>query len=211
MSATGHPVFTIGHSNHPLDAFMALLQRHRVTALADVRSAPYSRLHPQFNRESLAGSLRREGIEYVHLGQALGGRSDDPACYEDGCVRYDRVAGTEMFRRGLERVVQGAADHLIVLLCAEREPLECHRTLLVARALDERGIEVAHIHADGGLESHTEAMDRLLQLFNLNADGDLFRTAQPREELVAEAIALQAKRVAYVDRNLAAAAGEANP
>ena len=211
MSATGHPVLTIGHSNHPLDVFMPLLQRHRVTALADVRSAPYSRLHPQFNRESLAGSLRREGIEYVHLGQALGGRSDDPACYENGRVRYDRVAGTETFRRGLERVVQGAADHLIVLLCAEREPLECHRTLLVARALDERGIEVAHIHADGGLESHTEAMDRLLQLFNLNADGDLFRTAQPREELVAEAIALQAKRVAYVDRNLAAAAGEANP
>lgn len=211
MSATGHPVFTIGHSNHPLDTFMALLQRHRVTALADVRSAPYSRLHSQFSREPLAGSLQREGIEYVHLGQALGGRSDDPACYEDGRVRYDRVAGTATFRHGLDRVVQGAEDHLIALLCAEREPLECHRTLLVARALDERGIEVAHIHADGGLESHAEAMDRLLQLFNLNADGDLFRTAQPREELVAAAIALQAKRVAYVDRNLAAAAGEANP
>ena len=211
MSATGHPVFTIGHSNHPLNAFMALLQRHRVTALADVRSAPYSRLHPQFNRESLAGSLQREGIEYVHLGQSLGGRSDDPACYEDGRVRYDRMAGTETFRHGVDRVAQGAAHHRITLLCAEREPLECHRTLLVARALDERGLEVAHIHADGALESHVEAMDRLLQLFNLNADGDLFRTAQPREELVAEAIALQARRVAYVDRNLAAAAGETNP
>ena len=210
MGATSHPVFTIGHSNHPLEAFIALLRQHGVTAVADVRSAPWSRLHPQFNRESLAGSLQGEGIEYVHLGQALGGRSDDPACYEDGRVRYDRVAGTETFRHGLDRVVQGAEDHLIALLCAEREPLECHRTLLVARALDERRIEVAHIHADGGLESHEEAMDRLLQLFNLDPDGDLFRTAQPREELVAEAIALQAGRVAYVDRSLAAATGETN-
>ncbi len=211
MNATGHPVLTIGHSNHALDTFIALLQRHAVTALADVRSAPYSRFHSQFNRESLAGSLEGERIEYVHLGQALGGRSDDPACYEDGRVRYDRVAGTETFRQGLARVVQGAADHRIALLCAEREPLECHRTLLVGRALDERGIEVEHIHADGRLESHNEAMERLLQLFNLDPDGDLFRRAQPREELVAEAIALQARRVAFVDRNLAAASGESNP
>ena len=211
MNATGHPVLTIGHSNHALDTFIALLQRHAVTALADVRSAPYSRFNPQFNRESLAGSLERERIEYVHLGQALGGRSEDPACYEDGRVRYDRVAGTETFRQGLARVVQGADDHRIALLCAEREPLECHRTLLVARALHERGIEVEHIHADGRLESHNEAMERLLQLFNLDPDGDLFRRAQPREELVAEAIALQARRVAFVDRNLAAASGESNP
>ena len=211
MSATSHPVLTIGHSNHPLDTLIALLQRHHVTALADVRSAPYSRFNPQFNRESLTGSLKRVGIEYVYLGQALGGRSEDPACYEDGRVRYDRVAGTETFRHGLDRVVQGAAEHNIALLCAEREPLECHRTLLVARALDERGMEVAHIHADGELESHEEVMDRLLQLFDLAPDGDLFRTAQPREELVAEAIALQARRVAYVDRNLAASSGEPNP
>ena len=211
MSAPSHPVLTIGHSNHPLDTFIALLQRHHVTALADVRSAPYSRFNPQFNREPLAGSLKREGIDYVYLGQALGGRSEDPACYEDGRVRYDRVAETETFRQGLDRVVQGAAEHRIALLCAEREPLECHRTLLVARALGQRGVEVAHIHAEGALESHEEAMDRLLQLFNLDPDGDLFRTAQPREELVAEAIALQARRVAYVDRNLAAPSGEPNP
>ena len=90
-----------------------------------------------------------------------------------------------------------------MLLCAEREPLECHRTLLVARALDEQGIEVAHIHADGGLESHGEAMDRLLDRLNLRSGDDLFRATQPREQLVAEAVELQAKQVAFVDKNLA--------
>ena len=146
---------------------------------------------------------KKHEIEYVYLGHALGGRSDDPACYENGRIRYDRVAGTESFRQGLGRVVHGAADHRIVLLCAEREPLECHRTLLVARALDERGFEVAHIHADGGLESHGEAMDRLLDRFNLRSGDDLFRATQPREQLVAEAVELQARQVAFVDKNLA--------
>ena len=211
MSTTNNPVLTIGHSNHALDALIALLHRHRVTALADVRSAPYSRFNPQFNRESLADSLKKCGIEYVYLGHELGGRSADPTCYEDGRVRYDRVAKTESFRHGLDRVVHGAANHLIVLLCAEREPLECHRTLLVASALDKRGVEVAHIHADGRLEPHNEAMNRLLDRFNLHPDGDLFRTTQPREDLVAEAIELQAKRVAFVDENLFTTFEESNP
>ena len=211
MSTTRIPVLTIGHSNHALDSLIALLRRHRVTVLADVRSTPYSRFNPQFNRDSLDSSLKRCGIEYVYLGHSLGGRSDDPACYEDGRVRYDRVAETESFRRGLDRVVRGAANHRIVLLCAEREPLECHRTLLVAQALDERGIDVAHIHADGRLEPHGEAMDRLLDRFNLHPDGDLFRSSQPREKLVAEAVALQAKRVAFVDENLAATSEESTP
>ena len=211
MSATSNPVLTIGHSKHGLDFFIELLGRHRVTAVADVRSAPYSRFNPQFNRESLAGSLKTCAIEYVYLGHLLGGRSDDPTCYEDGRVRYDRVAETESFQRGLGRVVHGAANHRIVLLCAEREPLECHRTLLVAQALDERGIDVAHIHADGGLEPHAEAMDRLLDHFNLHPDGDLFRSSQPLEKLVAKAVALQAKRVAFVDEKLITTSEESTP
>ena len=211
MSTTNNPVFTIGHSNHALDSFIALMHQYHVTALADVRSAPYSRFNPQFNRESLADSLKRCGIEYVYLGHELGGRSDDPTCYEDGRVRYDRVAETDSFRHGLNRVVHGVVNHHIVLLCAEREPLECHRTLLVAPALDERGVEVVHIHADGRLEPHGEAMDRLLDRFNLHPTGDLFRATQPREELVAEAIELQARRVAFVDKKLAATSKESNP
>lgn len=211
MSTTNNPVFTIGHSNLALDSFIALLHQHHVTALADVRSAPYSRFNPQFNRESLAGSLKRCGIEYVYIGHELGGRSDDPTCYEDGRVRYDRVAETDLFRHGLDRVVHGADNHHIVLLCAEREPLECHRTLLVAPALDERGVEVVHIHADGRLEPHGEAMDRLLDRFNLHPTGDLFRATQAREELVAEAIELQARRVAFVDKKLAATSKESTP
>ena len=192
-----HPnVLTIGHSTHALEAFAALLQRHDVTAVADVRSAPYSRFNPQFNREPLAEALGSEAIRYVFLGNALGGRSDDPACYEDGRIRYDRVAATQAFRSGLARVVQGAAKYRIALMCAEKEPLHCHRTLLVARALDKQGVEVAHIHADGRLEPHGEAMNRLLDIQKLPREGDLSGT---REEFIDTAIARQAQRVAHTD------------
>ena len=192
-------VLTIGHSTHALDAFIALLCRHDVTAVADVRSAPYSRFNPQFSREPFAEALEAEGIRYVFLGDALGGRSDDPACYEDGRIRYDRVAATKSFRSGLARVVQGTARYRIALMCAEKEPLHCHRTLLVARALDAQGADVAHIHADGRLEPHGEAMDRLLDIHKLPREGDLSGT---REELIDTAIAQQAQRVAHMDDKL---------
>ena len=190
-------VLTIGHSNHSREAFTELLEQHEVGAVADVRSAPYSRFNPHFDRETLASALKASGIAYVYLGRELGGRSEDPGCYEGGRVRYDRIARTDRFRDGVERVVRGARKHRIALMCAEKEPLDCHRTLLVAPALDEMGIGVAHVRADGALESHAEAMDRLLDKFDLCPSGDLFR--RPREELIAEAIALQAKRVAHAD------------
>ncbi|MDE0200960.1 MAG: DUF488 domain-containing protein [Rhodospirillaceae bacterium] len=188
-------VFTVGHSTHSLKEFVALLQLHELTAVADVRSAPYSRFNPQFNREPFAKALGAAGIRYVYLGNVLGGRSEDPACYEDGRIRYDRVAATESFKDGLVRIVHGAAEYRIALMCAEKEPLECHRTLLVSRALDQQGVNIAHIHANGRLEPHGEAMDRLLDFLGLPRE-DLYAT---REELIATAVARQSELVAHVD------------
>jgi len=194
---TAKAVFTIGHSNHPLDGFLALLLRHGVTALADVRSVPHSRRHPHFNRGALAATLENRGIDYVFLGRELGGRPRDPALYEHGRVSYERVLRTEPFRAGIGRVLRGATRHSIALMCAEREPLDCHRTLLVARALDLRGLEILHIHADGRLERHADAVDRLVEKLNLHAEGDLFRGPSSRAELAAEAMARQAGMAAW--------------
>jgi len=201
MNEAHGTVLTIGHSTHALDAFVGLLQQHQVTSVADVRSAPYSRFNPQFNREPFAEALGTKGIRYVYLGNALGGRPEDPACYEDGRIRYDRVAATESFKSGLARVVQSAAKYRIALMCAEKEPLDCHRTLLVAHALDAQGVEVVHIHTDGALEPHRAAMDRLLGIQKLPREGDLSGT---REELLDGAIDRQAQRVAYVGDHPAA-------
>ena len=206
MSEQTSLVFTIGHSTHSLEAFLALLQKHGVTAIADVRSAPFSRFNPQFNKDALERSLKAAGIKYVFLGRELGARSDDPSCYENGRVQYGRLAQSALFRSGIERVIRGAQEQRIALMCAEKEPLECHRTLLVARALDQQGIAVAHILSDGRLETHRDAMERLLDVTGLPRE-DLFRS---REDLLAQALARQEVKVAYVDERLAAeTSGEA--
>ena len=189
-------MFTVGHSNHSLEAFLALLQQHGVEEVVDVRSSPYSRYVPHFNKNVLEGTLQKAGIAYVYLGGELGGRPSDPSCYDEfGQVMYNRVADTDLFNDALDLVMGTANDRRIALMCAEKEPLECHRTLLVARALAAGGVSVEHILADGGLENYNAAIDRLLYAFKLPLNGDMFRT---RDDVVAEALTLQAKKVRYI-------------
>jgi uncharacterized protein (DUF488 family) len=190
-------VFSIGHSTHSIDTFLKLLSLHGIQAIADVRSAPFSKFNPQFNKDELQVFLRDAGIRYVFLGKELGARSDDPGCYVGDKVQYDRLAKTELFRSGLKRIAEGANTYRIAMMCAEKEPLDCHRTILVARELENLGIKVRHILADGVVESHTDSIARLMAEFGLAAN-DMFG---PTEELVREAYAKQADKIAY-DKSL---------
>lgn len=186
-------IFTVGHSTNTFERLASLLKLHQVTAVADVRSQPYSRINPQFNREPLKKALREGGLSYVFLGAELGARSTDPSCYIDGRVQYDLLAKTGLFQRGLERLQKGMAKHRIAIMCAEKEPLVCHRTILVSRHLRDRGISVAHILENGTLEDHDSAVDRLLKMLQI-ADQDMFRS---RAEIVSLAYSLQAEKIAY--------------
>ncbi|MCY4140137.1 MAG: DUF488 domain-containing protein [Rhodobacteraceae bacterium] len=188
-------ILTIGHSNHTMEMFLQLLDRHHVSALADVRSAPYSRFNPQFNREQLAKCLKNSRIEYVYLGRELGGRSDDPSCYEHGRIRYDRLSRTPSFHEGLKRLVRRAEEYDIALMCAEKEPLHCHRTLLVGHELNKmHGVDVTHILPDGRLEPHKDTMNRLLAKFKHLREEDWFKS---RDERISDAIAFQTERVGH--------------
>src|SRR5450432_3803767 len=141
-------VYTIGHSNHPPEHFISLLALHGITSVCDVRSKPYSRFNPQFNHDALRKILPEAGVEYLFLGKELGARSGDPSCYENGRVRYGLLARTELFQQGLARVQDVISKAFrVALLCAEKEPIECHRTILVARHLTALGIDAQHILA----------------------------------------------------------------
>lgn len=188
-------LYTIGHSNHNIDVFIGLLLQHGVTALGDVRSHPYSRYVPQFSRDSLKKALSDAGIAYVFLGKELGARSDNPACYRQGKIQYDRLAQEPVFAEGIERIKKGMQQHCIALMCMEKDPLNCHRALLVSRKLFEAGISVNHIHADGSLESHEALESRLLAACKL-PEGDIFTS---REEFILQAYLIQGERVAYQD------------
>ena len=187
-------VYTIGHSNHPRERFIALLRGAEITALADVRSTPFSRRHPQFGKPALAETLPREGIAYVFLGEELGGMRREPALLRDGAPDYDRIAATQSFRQGLDRVIDGASRHRIALMCAEREPLDCHRFLLVSRHLALRGTRINHILGDGSIEEHDDTLRRLLAKTHLDA-GELFAGGKPPEEAVARAFVAGHRRL----------------
>ena len=189
----GVEIYTVGHSTQPFETFLDLLQKQGVTAIADVRSTPYSRFNPQFNREELRSALKAHGIRYVFLGKELGARSDDECCYVDGKVQYKLLAKTPLFRSGIMRVIEGAQTHNIALMCAEKDPLDCHRTILVARELAGRGANVTHILQDGSTESHGDAISRLIAKIGLGG-ADMFRS----EELtVDDAYKMQGERIAY--------------
>ncbi len=186
-------LYTIGHSNGSIERLIGLLQQHSITAVADVRSQPYSRFNPQFNREVLAGSLKESRLEYVFLGNELGARSDDPQCYRDGKAQYGLMAETETFKRGIARLLKGSERFRVAILCAEKEPLACHRGILISRHLQATGRQVVHILEDGSLENHEATVGRLLALHDLQ-ENDLFRT---RDELITLAYARQADQIQY--------------
>lgn len=189
-------VYTIGHSTHSTEKLIELLAGHDVTAVADVRSQPYSRINPQFNRESLRADLKTAGIVYVFLGRELGARSDDRSCYVEGKVQYDLLARTALFQEGLRRLAQGIRNHRIALMCAEKDPLTCHRAILVCRHLAGLGIGAQHILEDGQLESHDDALTRLLAELGI-AERDLFRS---RDESIVEAYSRRGQQIAYAEK-----------
>lgn len=222
-------VFTVGHSNHSVEKFLGLLKQHGVTAVADVRSFPFSRRFPHFNQSNLRRLLSSEEISYVFVGDQLGARPKDPECYVECKARYELIAATEAFATGLERISKGSKHYQIALMCAEQDPITCHRAILVCRHLRNTGLDVKHILKTGDLEPHEHLEQRLLKLHNLsealpslepltertkseaqlelfNADtfdansiDDADANSTTLENLIEQAYQLQGEQIAYVE------------
>ncbi len=188
-------ILTIGHSTHEYESFLELLRRAEVTAVADVRTSPFSHHLPHFSRDSLRDNLRRDGIFYVFLGKELGGRPSHHRFYCDGVADYEKMATSDEFRKGLNRVIDGAKKYRIALMCSEQNPLDCHRCLLVGSALSKLGITVKHVLSDGRIATHLKIEEQLLELSGREAD-DLFAS---REERLSVAYRDRARKVAFAE------------
>jgi len=149
-------VWTVGHSNHEFEHLMKLLEGERIEFLIDVRSYPYSRYSPHFNRESLEAGVARHGVRYLFLGEQLGGRPSRKEHYDaHGHALYGPMSEQQPFRDAVERVIAGASRYRLALLCSEADPRDCHRRLLVGKVLADQGLALAHILPDGSI--HSEA------------------------------------------------------
>lgn len=195
MSKQGESeLFTIGHSTHAVDYFISLLKKHSINAVCDVRSHPYSKYNPQFNREVLKKELKRHNIAYVFLGKELGARSENPNCYIDGRVQYNYLVDEPSFQQGIIRLKKGMKQYSIALMCAEKDPITCHRTILVCREMRSHAKQIKHILANGGIETNLEAEKRLLNALGIVPD--MFKNTN---ECIEEAYDKQGQKIAYVE------------
>ena len=144
-------VHTIGHSDHDIAALASLVRRHSVGLVVDVRSHPYSKWAPQYNQEGLARYLQNAGIEYLYMGDVLGGRPSDLSLYGEGSELpdYERLAATKYYQAGLVQLMDLARTRRTAIMCSEGDHVQCHRHLLIAQSLLSNGIRVCHIQRDG--------------------------------------------------------------
>jgi len=196
-------LLSIGHSNLEIDRFVQLLQASGVTAIADVRSQPFSKWLPWTNRSHLEQALVDHEIHYHFLGDQLGGRPQSTEVYDsDGRVNYERVKATAAFQRGLVCLAQALENSRLAMLCSEEDPIDCHRGLLIAPAMKEQGFAAMHIRGDGSLESQADFEARLIDITGAGSgllDG-LFAdslSTEDHDQILAEAYRVQSQRKAF--------------
>lgn len=160
-------LYTIGHSQHNIEYFIYMLQKYQVNYVLDVRSTPYSQFAVSYNRENIKAVLKNKNIEYSFMGNFFGARPDDLRLYtKEGYLDFDKTRKSAKFQSGVENVIKGIqSENHIVLMCTEKDPIECHRAIMVARTFFEKGINVQHILADSTLQSHNELNQRLVDLY----------------------------------------------
>ncbi|MBY3468661.1 DUF488 domain-containing protein [Rhizobium laguerreae] len=196
-------IFTIGHSANSYEVFVKRLRDAGITAIADVRSSPFSRHYPHFNRDTLKSELRMDNIAYAFLGDELGGRPKGKQFYCDGVADYEKMAETSHFKLGIDRVTTGALSYRLALMCSEHDPLDCHRCLLVGRALSERNVLVQNVLGDGRILSQKAVEDRLLKMSG-RVDNDFFQTVSDR---LKQAYRERSMKVAYSEKPAERASG----
>ena len=190
-------IHTIGYATHTVESFIAALEKFNITAIADVRSQPYSNFKPEFNKDNLIKVLKSKGIEYVFLGDNLGARIKAPECYKNGQVDYELISKHPLFQEGIDRLLKEMKKFSIALMCAEKDPINCHRTILICKNLKKYQIQIYHIIDANTFENHTKTELRLLKLFHLEQPALFINEAQR----LAEAYSRQEEKIAYVAEN----------
>lgn len=193
-------IYTIGHSTQPIERLVELLQKHDIDCVIDVRSTPYSRRVPHFNREALRAWLRRAKIRYAHMPAEFGARHSDPDLLdEEGRVDFDRVRASAPFQRGVQRLRDGVEKGFrIVLMCAEADPFDCHRFSMIAYQLAKEGIGVKHILRNGELLDNEALERRLVEHAGLAlVQPDIFGSSPPDRPVLDEAYRKRGREIAY--------------
>jgi len=195
-------IYTIGHSNLSLEAFINLLKQHEIKAIADVRSHPYSRYLPHFSQKPLQQQLAQHNINYIFLGKELGARPTNPDCYVNGKAVYEKIAATRDFEQGIQQLLTAAKLTKTALMCSEKDPINCHRAILVCQHLTSLDCEILHILNNGELQNHKKLEERLLKQINSGQNPlQLSLFDDPNQEPIKQAYKSQGEKIAYQEKD----------
>lgn len=186
-------LYTVGHSNHPIEHFIAILKLNEIEAIVDVRTSPFSKFSPQYNQPSLKSFLSTAGIKYIHMGKQLGARREEKDCYTSGQVDFSLVSKSPLFIEGIMRLREGTSKMKVAIMCAEKDPLTCHRTILVSRYARQHIPCVKHILSDGSIEEGSAAELRLRRECGF-PEAELFESD---DELLEKAYQMRAHEIAF--------------
>ncbi len=191
-------IYTIGYVSYTLSGFIEVLKKYGINAVADIRTTPYSQFKPEFNGNILAGNLKSNRISYVSLGKECGARPDDKSCYVNDRVNFDILSATDLFRQGLQRLKKGMEHYCIGIMCAEQDPIQCHRYILVARELSKHypELEIINVLQNGIIEKMEETEFRLLKEYHLDSE-EIPGIGKSFSERLQEAYALQGEKISY--------------
>jgi uncharacterized protein (DUF488 family) len=191
-------LYTIGYSTYELSSFINVLKKYKIDVIVDVRSSPFSSFYSEYNKDNLRNVLKKNGLKYLFLGDNLGARINAPECYQnDGKAIYEKISKHPIFKEGLQRLKKGVEIYNVVLLCAEKDPINCHRNILVCRNIKSENLDIIHILSNGELENNNVTEIRLLKLHNLFED-DMFSTFEDRLNL---AYTQQGYNIAYIENS----------
>jgi uncharacterized protein (DUF488 family) len=190
-------LFTIGYADFSISEFLFILKKNKINVVVDVRSAPYSSFKPDFNRERLKLLLNEHKLHYLFLGEYCGARTEDSKCYINNKVDYGLLSKSHNFQLGLRRIKNGIQKYRIALMCAENDPITCHRNILICKNLKSPQLEIKHIIAPDLTELNEKTEERLLNLF-YNQQNELFSN---RDDLIEEAYYIQGKLIAYTKKD----------
>ena len=155
-------IYSIGHGTKKIEVFLNELGSFGITYLIDVRTNPYSKYNPQFNREMLKSDLEKAGITYVYLGANLGGLPSDLSCYVEGKVDYDLIKEKDFFKEGIKRLIIANSKNLnVAIMCSESKPEECHRSKLIGQELLKQNISLLHIISSEKIKEQITVMNEL--------------------------------------------------
>lgn len=198
-------LYTIGHSIHPAPFFLNILLKHQINCIVDVRSIPYSKHVPQYNSSPLKRFLKKNNIYYVFMGKEFGARQTDKLLQNPtGYVDFEKVIAGNEFKNGIYRVKNGLNKGLtIAFMCTEKDPIDCHRTIMVARAFNELNYQILNIREDGTLENQDQINERLLNIYFPQRDQqsivDLLEGENNKKALLKEALRKRNLEIAYHD------------